>query len=269
MSSEGYIYVTHWEQIQGRRDRNDPWHKVYNELLRHDEYCSLSLADRGTLHGLWMLASSTGDGRVTSSRTFLARQLNVRRVSLEPLINAGFIEIRAAKRPRDGGLEESRREESREEPLDVSRNRNGRAQGTAAEDQPKNGDHPKPELPASLARILDEKITASLTADQVELITIAWDTSVELRHSMASIESAENPTAMLVSVARRIAGPAADPATLAQRAIAKRMAAVHRCRFLWCQARDAGDEDMDGVREDLEHQYRHDPSIILEAIGAP
>ncbi len=201
MSDDGYIYVTNWERFQGRRDRNDPWHKVYNDLLRHDEYCALTLAQRGLLHGLWMLASSTGDGRVRYSRTTVGRQLNCNRVSLEPLIHAGFIEIHAAKRPRIRALEE---EESREEFLDVSRNRSSRAQATVSTDQSKNGSVPKPELPTALARILDEKITANLTPAQTTIVGRAWFCSTELRHSIAAVEAADNPTAMLVSVSQRI-----------------------------------------------------------------
>jgi hypothetical protein len=259
MSSAGYIYITNWEQFQGRRDRNDPWHKVYNDLLRHDAYIDLTLAQRGLLHGIWMLASSTGDGRVRYTRRTLGRHLNATRVSLEPLIDAGFIEIRAAKAPRTRALEEKRVEESREKLLDLSRNRSSRAQGTATE---QNGQ--KPELPGALAKILDAKIAASLTNAQIELATRAWFEGVQLRHSMADIEAAENPTAMFVSVCKRISpsSPAQHEASLA----AKRKGAVQRCRYLWHAGLEEGDDEI-ALREHLEREYRHDPSIVLEAIG--
>ncbi len=112
MSTAGYIYVRNWDRYQYRADRRLPWIKLYAELLDDDDYLGLSLADRGLLQDLWKLASLSGDGRVSADRVSLARRLNVRRVSLEPLIQAGYIEIRAHKRRRDDALEQSRAEET-------------------------------------------------------------------------------------------------------------------------------------------------------------
>jgi hypothetical protein len=158
------------------------------------------------------------------------------------------------------------RAEGREEDLSRNRSSKPRAQQPAT-----HGDgtdqKPAPTLPPQLARILDPAITRELKPSQISLVTAAWNTSTELRHSLADIEAAENPTAMLVSVAKRIAP--ADEKTPAQReaaATAKRAGAVQRCRYLWHQALD-DNENMTTVREDLERQYRHDPSIVTEAIG--
>ncbi len=199
-----YVYIRNWDKYQYRSDRRLPWIKLYVDLLDDDDYLRLSLADRGLLQDLWKLASLSGDGRVSADRVSLSRRLNVRRVSLERLIQGGFIEIRAHKRRRDGALEEKESREDKKEKPDLSRNRSSRAQGTVEEDQPKNGAIPKPELPAALARILDAKIASSLYPAQIEVVSRAWFCSTELRHSLASVEAADNPTAMLVSISQRI-----------------------------------------------------------------
>ncbi len=129
----GYIYVKNWDKRQHHKYESPPWHKVYNDTLRDDDYLSLTSADRGLLHDLWTLASLSGDGRVSADRTFLARHLNVRRVSLEPLINAGFIEVLDTKRVRTGYESVSQsKSKSREDSLNPSERdlKNQRANGT-------------------------------------------------------------------------------------------------------------------------------------------
>ena len=95
----GYIYIPNWTSFQHYRDQTNPaWIKSYRKLLSNDDYLALSHADRGLLHDVWLLSANDGEGRVSADRRLLARRLNVRRVSLEPLINAGFIQIRSRKR---------------------------------------------------------------------------------------------------------------------------------------------------------------------------
>jgi hypothetical protein len=96
-SSAGYIYITNWDHYQHGHKRGYPWFKMYPELLHNDRFLRLSLAERGLFECLLMCASESGDGRVSAERTMLGRRLNVRRVSLEPLIQAGFIEVRATR----------------------------------------------------------------------------------------------------------------------------------------------------------------------------
>jgi hypothetical protein len=114
VNDSGFIYVRNWKKRQHHKYESPPWHKVYNNLLHDDDYLSLSAADRGVLHALWMLASVSGDGRVSANSKSLARRLNVRRVSLEPLIQAGFIEVFDTKRVREES-ESVTTEQSREE----------------------------------------------------------------------------------------------------------------------------------------------------------
>lgn len=92
-----WIYIVNWDDYQHGHKRGYPWFKVYHELLHNDRFLRLTAADRGILICLFMCASESGDGRVSADSTLLARRLNVRRVSLEPLIHAGFIELRASK----------------------------------------------------------------------------------------------------------------------------------------------------------------------------
>ncbi len=95
--SAGYIYVKNWNQFQHYKGRDPVWIKLYRALVDEDDYLRLTLADRGLLHDIWKLTALAGNGRVSANRKSLGRRLNVRRVSLEPLIRAGFIEVRASK----------------------------------------------------------------------------------------------------------------------------------------------------------------------------
>ncbi len=194
MSSHGYIYVRNWDKRQHHKYESPPWHKVYNNLLHDDDYLGLTAADRGVLHALWMLASVSGDGRLNADSKSLARHLNVRRVSLEPLVRAGFIEILGTRRVRNEyeSVQQSREEKSN--PLTP-------ASGG-------NGFHP--ELPTRLTREQREEL--------------------ERRQ--------------------------------------KRQGAVHKAAFLYHQALDEGDTP-ERARDWLLNEYRHDPSIVTEAIGAP
>ena len=99
MGEHGYIYVKNWSDFQHYKDQTTPaWIKSYRRLLSDDKYLALSQADRGLLHDLWLLCANDGEGRVSANPKLLARRLNVRRVSLEPLIQAGFLTIRSRKR---------------------------------------------------------------------------------------------------------------------------------------------------------------------------
>lgn len=97
MSGHGYIYVADWDRFQHYHDRRPVWIKAYLDLLHNDSFLDLSASDRGVLLSVWLMCASAGDGRVSANPTLLARQLNVRRVSLEPLIEAGFIHVKASK----------------------------------------------------------------------------------------------------------------------------------------------------------------------------
>jgi hypothetical protein len=64
-------------------------------------------------------------------------------------------------------------------------------------------------LPSRLRRILQDDVVRQLTPGQMRQVAKAWDANdVEMRHGMAGVETAANPVAYLVSMARRIGGAA-------------------------------------------------------------
>jgi hypothetical protein len=129
--SAGYIYITNWDHYQHGHKRGYPWFKMYPELLHNDRFLRLSLAERGLFECLLMCASESGDGRVSAERTMLGRRLNVRRVSLEPLIQAGFIEVRATRALSERSQAASTDREGSKEPKRESAASSARRNGAA------------------------------------------------------------------------------------------------------------------------------------------
>lgn len=145
--SERYIDMCHWERFQHKdiwrkSGGRPPWIKNYTQLLHKDEYTTLSCAQRGILHGLWLLYASTGRSVSESvARRYLVGSegdAKYWRVNIESLRNAGFIEIlsqpiRAVVAPRV--------EERREETLskDVSRARAATAEREIPQNQNDRG----------------------------------------------------------------------------------------------------------------------------------
>lgn len=121
---ERWIVIPGWEEFQHRdamRSSVPKWIKVYTELLHKDEYLELTMAQRGLLHGLWLMYAASKSEGVRGSRASLllnANQSDAKyfRRNLEVLENAGFIRI-VASRPASkvaskvAGLEEIRKEE--------------------------------------------------------------------------------------------------------------------------------------------------------------
>jgi hypothetical protein len=192
VSAAGYIIVRNWRKRQHHKYDSPPWHKVYNSTLRDDDYLSLSAADRGVLHGLWTLASLSGDGRVSADRKFLARQLNVRRVSLEPLIQAGFIEITATKRLRvenESVTTETESETEQESTTDQST-------------LPPKG-QPTPSSKPAL------ELIHSTDHEEINAKDIDPDTRFAIEHLLTALTDQDDGTiGRLVTLARKGAGPA-------------------------------------------------------------
>lgn len=155
-----------------------------------------------------------------------------------------------------------------EEPA-VSKAQNRRARETGSSQPPHGRDDKRrepPTLPPQLAKLLDTKLVNELKPGQVELVTTAWNTdSHEIRHSIASIEAADNPAAMLVTVAKRVSPTLDDPANTVAGKNSRHAAAIATCRRLYQNAIADGDTP-DRAREWLENEYRHDPSIVTEAL---
>ena len=143
----GYIYVKNWKKYQhpDARRRAAPgmaWIKLYNALLDNDEYQELPPATRSVLHGIHMLVARTGQGRCIARATYLQKQLNLpaglAQRSLDRLIQAGFIEVRASKAQAPRLQAASPEKEGSKEPQNKKRTRARSATRTTSS----NGDEP-------------------------------------------------------------------------------------------------------------------------------
>jgi len=99
--TEQWIVIPNWDKFQHYRDRDPVWIKTYTSLLSNPDYEALSLAARGTLHGLWMLYArahqqlSTHQARNTLATNHGDASHFAR--TLESLNHAGFIEVSASR----------------------------------------------------------------------------------------------------------------------------------------------------------------------------
>lgn len=97
---DGWIIVPHWDRFQHYKNRNPPWIKLYTELNSSDDWCSLTLAERGLLVGIWLeYARSNGQFSTldVAKRLDLADHYAHVSKHLKALTNAGFIEVVASK----------------------------------------------------------------------------------------------------------------------------------------------------------------------------
>jgi hypothetical protein len=117
--SERYIIIPNWDEFQHYKQTDRPaWIKLYTRLLAKDEYLGLTLAQRGVLHGLWMMYAASGTRPLSSAHsrhllsTFKGDSRHFQE-HLEALNNAGLIQF--VSRP---ALEKvyTREEKNREEP---------------------------------------------------------------------------------------------------------------------------------------------------------
>lgn len=100
-----WIIVNGWEDFQHpdvlRSSSTPAWIKVYTRLLSDDDYLSLTLAQRGLLHGIW-IEYARSNGCLTDVRTRVQLATNrgesaALRTNLEALNEAGFITFSASK----------------------------------------------------------------------------------------------------------------------------------------------------------------------------
>ncbi len=95
--ADEWIWIPHWDGPEGFQhytDRDPIWIKNYTRLLSHDAYRTLSMSQRGIIHGIWMeYARSTR--RLRGDTASLSRQLGQRvlSVQLKSLCDAGFMQI--------------------------------------------------------------------------------------------------------------------------------------------------------------------------------
>lgn len=82
--------VKNWQQFQHYKDRNPPWIKLHRSVLNDRAFMSLSMAERGTLMMLWLLAAEN-DGVVPDDAEECAWRLRVSEVDLAALTEKGFL----------------------------------------------------------------------------------------------------------------------------------------------------------------------------------
>lgn len=112
---DGWIVIPNWDKFQAYRDRNPPWIKLWTELNSRDDWLRLSCAQRGLLCTSWVeYARSKGVARTEHILSLCGP--GTRASQLQPLIDAGFIQVVANKpspipRKRCKPESEKRREE--------------------------------------------------------------------------------------------------------------------------------------------------------------
>lgn len=112
-----WIVIPRWDDFQHYKDRDPVWIKNHRALLHNDAYMSLTLHQRGVLHGLW-LEYAASNRQIRDNTAAVTRRLGQRvtRRTLDALNHAGFIAFTASlplapSYPR----EEKRREEKKEQ----------------------------------------------------------------------------------------------------------------------------------------------------------
>jgi len=100
--SDRYIVIRNWDRFQQKdvwrkSGGTPPWIKNYTALLHNDDYLGLSTAQRGLLHGLWLMYASTGLAlNEDTSRRLLSTNKGESRHflgNLDALNHAGFIDF--------------------------------------------------------------------------------------------------------------------------------------------------------------------------------
>lgn len=92
----GWLVIPNWDRWQSRKDRHDPWLKDWIDQLDRDEHLTLTLAERGLIADI-RRAYARFDGQLRANVLPGLIQARVRINQLERLVEAGFLEISAAK----------------------------------------------------------------------------------------------------------------------------------------------------------------------------
>lgn len=116
MDDTGWIVIPNWPKFQHYANRDPLFLKEYRSQIDDADYRSLTLAERGLLHGLRLLYASSA-GQVPHSPSELSGRLAapVWRRHLEALSDAGLIAIVASKPPTLAGESASAHALAREE----------------------------------------------------------------------------------------------------------------------------------------------------------
>lgn len=91
----GVLEIRGWRQFQHYKGRRPPWIKLHHSLLDDYDFIRLPLASRALAPMLWLLASESEDGSVTSDAGRLAFRLHWDHselvAAIKPLILSGFL----------------------------------------------------------------------------------------------------------------------------------------------------------------------------------
>jgi len=88
-----YIRICDWETFQHYTKRNPPWIKLHTSLLDNEKFECLQNDSKVLLICLWLFNSRKGNGEIPADSAYLRRKLPVgRKIDLQPLVDAGFIE---------------------------------------------------------------------------------------------------------------------------------------------------------------------------------
>lgn len=102
-----YIKIVNWQKYQHYKNRRPPWIKLYSKLLRKYEFICLQDDSKLLLIFLWLLASTVeeDDPVIPADLDYLKQQLPIKaKIDLQPLIEAGFIEVLAICKQNDSNL---------------------------------------------------------------------------------------------------------------------------------------------------------------------
>jgi len=114
-----YFQVRNWDKFQHYKDRNPPWIKLHTELLYDYKFICLQDASKLQLMLIWMLAAKT-QNKIPCDVAFIQNALNTKAdIDLQPLFDAGFIEIaeedsNALAEDKQSAIPEERRGETEE-----------------------------------------------------------------------------------------------------------------------------------------------------------
>jgi hypothetical protein len=109
MARDGFVAIVNLASFQHYKDRNPPWIKLHTALLEKYEYQCLQDASKSHLVGLWMLASRL-DNKIPNDPVWIAQRIGATSpVNLQPLLDAGFIELLGsrASKPLALGLQDA------------------------------------------------------------------------------------------------------------------------------------------------------------------
>lgn len=107
----GYIFIPNWKRHQHYKNRRPTWIKLYIDLVDDidtDGYLSLTAVQRAALHGIWMLVAGVGNARLLYDCCELRARLRLPRLQqsdLDLLVEAGWIDVVASKKPRFASAE--------------------------------------------------------------------------------------------------------------------------------------------------------------------